>query len=315
MTPAPGLGEKKPVLAVLGATASGKTALALSLAERFACEIVNCDSRQIYDEMRIGTASPTDEELSRAPHHLFNFLCPSQTFSAADYVARAAASIKKIWAGGRVPLLTGGTGFYYAALAEGLGEAGHNAKRAIELRELAEKNGHASMVALLLKLDPAAGATVDLLNPRRVLRAIEIVETTGQPFAANCPKPPLAEAEFLPVVVTRPRPFLHAAIERRVDQMIVAGLESEVRHLSEKYGRTAGGLNSIGYHEWLAHFAGDCSAAAVRELIIIHTRQYARRQEIWFRRRPGVPLADPGEPEQFSAIFLKVAAFLSKFGL
>ncbi len=309
------MSEKKPVLAVLGPTASGKTSLALEIADKFACEIVNCDSRQIYSEMHIGTACPTPEELRRAPHHLFNFLSPAATFSAADFAAAAAACSKEIWARGKIPLLTGGTGFYYAAISEGLGDAGHNPQRAEQLRLLLEERGLAHMVEMLSKLDPSAVGAVDLNNSRRVLRAIEIVESTGQPFIKNLPQPLLSAANFFPVVVTRPRAMLHAAIDHRVNRMLAAGLENEVRQLMEKYGQSAGGLSSIGYQEWFEYFAGKILVKEVKELIIIHTRQYAKRQETWFRRRPGVAATDLSDEKQCAAIFPQIAAFLSKFAL
>ncbi len=309
------ISEKKPVLAVLGPTASGKTALAIEIATRHGCEIVNCDSRQVYLDMQIGTASPTLQEQQLISHHLFNFLSPSLTFSAADYADTAAIAIRKIWKAGKIPLLAGGTGFYYAALSEGLGDAGHDEGRATELCQIAEQSGHAHMVELLLSLDPKAAAVVDTNNLRRVLRAIEIVERTGRPFCENVPVPTLPEAEFFPMVVTRSRPILHASIETRIDRMIADGLEAEVRSLVAKYGRDAGGLNAIGYREWLAYFDGMTTIEAVRNEIIIHTRQYAKRQETWFRRRPGVPPVDIDSPEEHSAIFRKTAAFLKKFGV
>lgn len=298
---------------MLGPTASGKTALAVEIASRSGCEIVNCDSRQVYLDMQIGTASPTPQERQQAAHHLFNFLSPSLTFSAADYVSAAAEAIREIWKAGKIPMLVGGTGFYYAALSEGLGEAGHDEDRAAELSRIAEQSGHAHMVEMLLRLDPGAAAAVDTNNLRRVLRAIEIVERTSRPFCENVPVPVLPEAEFFPLVVTRARPILHACIEGRIDRMIADGLENEARSLIARYGRDAGGLSAIGYREWLAYFDGMATIDSVRNAIIIHTRQYAKRQETWFRRRPGVPPVDIDSPEEHSAIFRKTAAFLEKF--
>lgn len=308
-------GTEKPVLAVLGPTASGKTALAIAIARQFNCEIVNCDSRQIYTDMYIGTACPSESEKREVVHHLFNFVSPSRSFSAADYAEAASECIRGIWQRGRIPLLTGGTGFYYSAIAEGLGDAGHDPLRAEQLRKMLDQFGNAHMIEHLLKLDPQAAAVIDTSNPRRVLRAIEIVETTGRPFAMNVPVKPLPESEFLPIVVTRPRPFLHAAIARRVDSMISNGLEAEVRTIVDRFGGEAAGLGSIGYQEWLPCFEGKASHAEVREQIIIHTRQYAKRQETWFRRRPGVGMLDLSDPQQSSGIFPQIAAFVGEFGL
>lgn len=307
--------NKKPVLAVLGATASGKSALAMEIAHHFDCEIVNCDSRQIYREMHIGTACPTEIEMRGIKHHLFDLVSPAQSFSAADYAVAAANCIQTIWKKGKVPLLTGGTGFYYSAIAEGLGEAGHDPQKAEQLRETLEKHGLEYMVDLLKKLDPESPASIDTNNARRVLRAIEIVELTGRPYSENQPVPPLPAAEFCPIVVTRPRPVLHKAIARRLDIMINTGLEKEVRNLVEKFGRDADGLNSIGYHEWFNYFDGKENIAEIKELIIIHTRQYAKRQETWFRRRPGVGMLDLNDPQQSAGIFPQITAFIKGFGL
>jgi len=307
--------QKKPVLAVLGPTASGKTGLALEIADRHGCEIVNCDSRQIYSEMLIGTAHPTQAEMAQSPHHLFSIITPDRSFSAAEYAEAAAAAIRQIWHRSRIPLLVGGTGFYYDALAEGLGAAGNDIELAQRLQQELQTKGLAAMLDRLQKLDPAASSQIDVNNPRRVLRAIEIVTNTGRPLAENRRVSPLPEAVFKPVVVTRPREELHKAIERRVDEMIAAGLENEVRRLVGKYGRQAPGLNSIGYNEWFALLEGKADLHATREAIVIHTRQYAKRQETWLRRRPGPPLFNLAEPGQRVAVFNNIAEFSADFAL
>lgn len=306
---------KKPVLAVLGPTASGKTSLALALAQHFNCEIVNCDSRQIYREMSIGTARPTNDEMKLVAHHLFDLIPPDKSFSAADYAEAATRTIKEIWQNGRVPLLTGGTGFYYSVVAQGLGEAGHDAAAAEELQQQLQQYGLPHMIKMLAELDSEAPGSIDTNNPRRVLRAIEIIRSSNRPLAANKPVSPLPEAEFLPLVVTRPREELHKNIEKRVDNMLSAGLETEVRQLVKKYGREADGLRSIGYQEWFAFFDQILDARQVRDLIIIHTRQYAKRQETWFRKRPGVAPVDISGRQNVVEIFKVISAFIDKFAL
>jgi tRNA dimethylallyltransferase len=307
--------QKRPVLAVLGPTASGKTGLAIEVAVRHGCEIVNCDSRQIFSEMLIGTAHPTAAEMAQAPHHLFSIITPDRSFSAAEYAEAAATTIRQIWQRKKIPVLVGGTGFYYDALAEGLGPAGNDARLAQLLQQELQTNGLAAMRERLHQLDPAASSQIDVNNPRRVLRAIEIVTTTGRPLGENRRVSPLPEAQFMPIVVTRPREELHQAIERRVDEMIACGLENEVRQLVDKYGRQAPGLNSIGYSEWFAMFDGTCGVSETRTAIVIHTRQYAKRQETWLRRRPGPPLFNLAEAEQRAAVFENVAEFIKAFAL
>ncbi|KAF1082015.1 MAG: tRNA dimethylallyltransferase [Candidatus Rifleibacterium amylolyticum] len=307
--------EKMPVMAVLGPTASGKTGLALEIAARHGCEIVNCDSRQIYSEMLIGTAHPTQSEMAQAPHHLFSIIAPDRSFSAAEYAESAAKTIRQIWQRAKIPLLVGGTGFYYDALAEGLGAAGNDIELSQRLQQELQTKGLAAMLDQLQRLDPAASSQIDVNNPRRVLRAIEIVTNTGRPLAENKRVSPLPEALFMPVVVTRPRDELHKAIGRRVDEMIAAGLENEVRGLIDKYGRQAPGLNSIGYSEWFDLLDGKADLTATREAIVIHTRQYAKRQETWLRRRPGPPLFNLADPAQRATVFKNVAEFSAAFAL
>lgn len=306
---------KKPVLAVLGPTASGKTALALAIAQHFNCEIVNCDSRQIYGEMSIGTARPTNDEMQQVAHHLFDLIAPDKSFSAADYAECATRMIREIWQRGRIPLLTGGTGFYYSVVTQGLGEAGHDESAAEELQKQLKQHGLPHMIRILAELDPEAPGSIDTNNSRRVLRAIEIIRSSNRPLAANKPVTPLPEADFLPLVVTRPREELHQNIEQRVDKMMASGLETEVRQLVSRYGREADGLRSIGYQEWFAFFDQILDARQVRELIIIHTRQYAKRQETWFRKRPGVPPVDISNRQNVVEIFKVISAFIEKFAL
>ena len=281
--------NKHLVLAILGPTASGKTSVALEIAKKSNGVIINCDSRQIYQEMLIGTASPTEKEKNLVEHRLFNFLSPKQQFNASDYAKLAAEEIKKVWSEKKLPILVGGTGFYYSAISEGLGEAGSDSGLASQLQKELEEKGLPFMVEKLKNLDYEAFETIDINNPRRVLRAIEVVTTTKKPFSENRPVSLLPEAEFKPIVVSRPREILHERIALRVNQMFEEGLENEVRYIIEKYGRDAAALSSIGYREWLEQ---DSDIEIIKEQIIIHTRQYAKRQETWFRKKPGVPFTD-----------------------
>ena len=279
------MNKQNTIYAVLGATASGKTDKAIELALEVDGEIVNCDSRQIYSEMIIGTASPSEEEKAQVKHHLFNFLSPTKKFSAADYQNVAVPCIKEILNRNKTPILTGGTGFYYSAIADGLGVAGHDAQKATELIEQLEKNGLDFMVEKLRKIDPIAAKNIDIKNSRRVLRAIEIIEATGKPFAANQPVKPFPNEIFKPVIVERERSVLHERIAKRIDLMIKSGLLDEVEYLIKKYGKEAPGLNAIGYSEWFDYFEGKISFEQAKEFVLIHTRQYAKRQCTWFKNK------------------------------
>ncbi len=296
-----------PVLAVLGPTASGKTSIALKIAQKFNGIIINCDSRQIYEEMLIGTASPTAEEKKLVEHKLFNFVSPEQQFNASDYATLASQAIKEVWQNKQIPILVGGTGFYYSAVSEGLGEAGSDSALSNQLQKELDENGLPFMVSKLKKIDPEAAETIDINNSRRVLRAIEVVTSTGKPFSQNKPKQLLPEAEFCPIVVTQPRKELHKRIELRIEQMFEEGLEKEVRHIIEKYGNDAAALSSIGYREWLDQNSNN---EIIKEQILIHTRQYAKRQETWFRKKPGVPFIDLSRKESAENILEKISFFL-----
>ena len=295
-----------PVLAVLGPTASGKTSIALKIAKEFNGIIINCDSRQIYEEMLIGTASPTEKEKQQVEHRLFNFISPKLQFNASDYANLASKEIKEVWQKNKIPILVGGTGFYYSAVSEGLGEAGSDSALSNQLQKELEENGLPYMVSKLQKLDPEAAETIDINNSRRVLRAIEVVTSTGKPFSQNKPKQLLPEAEFYPIVVTQPREELHRRIELRIEQMFEEGLEKEVRHIIEKYGKDAAALSSIGYREWLDQ---NSNKESIKEQILIHTRQYAKRQETWFRKKPGVPFSDLSLKNSAENILEKIAFF------
>ena len=299
-----------PVLAVLGPTASGKTSAALKIAKEFNGVIINCDSRQIYEGMIIGTASPSDEEKQQIEHKLFNFVSPNIQFNASDYATLSAQAIKEVWQKKQIPILVGGTGFYYSAISEGLGEAGSDPALSEKLQKELEENGLSYMVSKLQKIDPEAAETIDINNSRRVLRAIEVVTSTGRPFSQNKPKQLLPEAEFCPIVVTQPRQELHKRIELRINQMFKEGLEREVKHIIDTYGRDAAAVSSIGYREWLDYFDKKVSFEELKNLILVHTRQYAKRQETWFRKKPGVPFIDLKLKDSEKIISEKVAFFL-----
>ena len=299
-----------PVLAVLGPTASGKTSAALKIAKEFNGVIINCDSRQIYEGMIIGTASPSDEEKQQVEHKLFNFVSPNIQFNASDYATLSAQAIKEVWQKKQIPILVGGTGFYYSAISEGLGEAGSDHALSEKLQKELEENGLSYMVSKLQKIDPEAAETIDINNSRRVLRAIEVVTSTGRPFSQNKPKQLLPEAEFCPIVVTQPRQELHKRIELRINQMFKEGLEREVKHIIDNYGRDAAAVSSIGYREWLDYFDKKVSFEELKNLILVHTRQYAKRQETWFRKKPGVPFIDLKIKDSEKIISEKVAFFL-----
>lgn len=298
---------RRPLIAILGPTACGKSAIALDLARTFGFDIINCDSRQIYRGMEIGTAKPGPEERAAIPHHLFDLVNPDERFSAGEFARQAGLCCESLWTAGKVPLLVGGTGFYYDALTEGLPEETGSPVLQLQLHQRLESEGIQQLLDELDRLDPAGGAAIDRRNPRRVVRALELILASGLPLAEARRRQGALHADFLHILVTIDRETLHERIGGRVDGMIAAGLATEARSLIDRYGIDAPGLKSIGYAEW-----GDPGAdeGSIRDAIIAHTRQYAKRQETWFRKRPGGNFHDLGQRETSANIFKQVATFL-----
>ena len=289
-------------VAIVGPTASGKTAFSLLLAEALGGEIIGCDSMQIYRGMDIGTAKPTAEERARAPHHMIDFLSPALPFSAADYADGALAAVADIRARGRVPIFGGGTGLYLEAARSGRHEGlppVPDTVRTSLLRE-AEERGPLAMHAALAEIDPRSAAEIHPNNTKRVLRALEIYRTTGTPKSEldrlSRERPPALSLLVLGLFPTD-RHILHERIDRRVDAMVAEGLRTEVEGLLSA-GLLAEGTTAaaaIGYKEYAAAIRGEISEAeAIRE-IKIATHRYARRQLTWFRAIPGILPLDCGE--------------------
>ena len=282
---------KEKIIAVVGPTASGKTALSIRLAQALDGEIISCDSMQIYRGMCIGTAAPTVEEMAGIPHHLIGILPPSEEFSVADYRERAAACIEDITSRGKTPIFCGGTGLYLDALlrVSEFSEVEKSEELRRELTEYAAINGNEALHAQLAEVDPEAAAAIHPNNVRRVVRALEMYRLTGV-TKTECDKRSLVQDQAYDARILaldyHARTILHRRIEMRVDQMMEMGLEAEVRALYEagllKPKSIAG--QAIGYKEFLPYLAGECPLSAVADEIKAATRRYARRQLTWFRR-------------------------------
>ncbi len=292
-------------IAVIGPTAGGKTALALSLAEYLRGEIIACDSMQIYRDMDIGTAKPTREERARVPHHLFDFADPFVPFSAADYAPLAMEAVRDITARGHLPVFCGGTGLYLDAVRT-LRHAGEAPPPNLALREelLRGTEEEAARVALWERLrgvDPAAAEAIHPNNLRRVVRALEIYLTTGKTktevdAASDLPNPDLELTVF--GLFYESRELLNARIDARVDAMLESGLLEETRRLDEAGVLTSNltAAQAIGYKELLPAIRGEVTReTAVRDLKLA-TRRYAKRQMTYFRgMRDVIPvMADCG---------------------
>jgi tRNA dimethylallyltransferase len=270
-----------PVL-IAGPTASGKSELALALAERIGGEIVSVDSMQVYQGLDVGTAKPTDAERSRIPHHLLDIVPLDDTYDAARFVADATAAIAGITARGRVPILCGGTGLYFNAWLNGLGSApAPDPVLRAELETLSTE----VLLDELARRDWETFDAIDLRNRRRIVRAVEVIRITGRPFSsqrATWPEraPSMAGRAY---GLRRPAPHLVDRIHRRVDRMFEAGLVKETRRLLERgLERNRVAMQAIGYRQVVEHLQGVRGYRDTVELVKARTRQFAKRQRTWF---------------------------------
>ena len=283
-------------LALVGATATGKSALALAAARRLGdVEILSADSMQVYRGMDIGTAKPSAAERAEVPHHLLDLADPAGDFSVADFQAAARAALADIEDRGRRALLTGGTGLYVRAVVDDLDLPGRwpAIRRQLEA-EAGSGDGAARLHARLDQLDPAAAARMEPTNARRIVRALEVCLGSGRPFSSFGPGLlTYGPTRFAQVGLRVPRPTLDRRIAERVQSMIDAGLVAEVRGLVERtrpLSRTA--RQALGYRELIEHLDGRCSLSEAVIETISRTASFARRQERWFRRDPRIRWLD-----------------------
>ena len=277
------------LIAIVGPTATGKTALAIALAQRLGGEIVGADSRQVYRQMDIGTAKPTAEERALAPHHLIDVVDPDQEFSLAQYLEQAVAVLEDVWSRGKQPLLVGGSGQYVWALLEGWRVPRLPPQRELrrELGERADRQGAEALHRELAQVDPKAAARIDPRNVRRVIRALEVHKATGRPISYWQEKGP-PPWEVLTLGLTCPRRELYERIDARVDAMMEAGLVDEVRGLlSMGYDPSLASMSGIGYKQVCQHLAGELDLATAVARIKTATHRLARQQYTWFRLDDG----------------------------
>lgn len=278
--------QKPVVLVLVGPTAVGKTETALTLAQELNCEIISADSMQVYRGMDIGTAKATRYEQSIVKHHLLDIIDPDQKFTAADYVSLADSCIKEITARNRLPLVTGGTGLYINALIDGFlfPDQGENRTVRNQLQARA-KSDPGGLYRELQEVDPKSAAKLHPNDLRRIIRALEVYYTRGQPISELQAKKG-AEKKYRPVMIglNRNRELLYQRIEARVDQMINNGLIDEVSDLLQKYPHQPTALQAIGYKELALYLKGYLTIEEAIALIKRETRRYAKRQLSWFRR-------------------------------
>jgi len=280
------------LIAVVGATATGKSGLAIELALALGGEVVNADSMQLYRGMDIGTAKEPPAAWREVPHHLLDVWPVTRTANVADYQQLARAAIDDITARGRVPILAGGSGLYIRAALEDLTFPGTDDGTRARLEAELDRVGPAALHTRLAALDPAAAAAILPGNGRRIVRALEVIEISGRPFTATMPAYDQGRPA-LQIGLTLPRPELDRRIAARVDRMWQAGFEAEVRRLvgeGLRDGKTAS--RALGYQQMLRYLDGDGTLDEAHDETVKATRRFARRQESWFRRDPRVHWLD-----------------------
>jgi tRNA dimethylallyltransferase len=305
--------DSLPLIAIVGPTASGKTALAVSLARRFGGEVVACDSTQVYRGFDIGTSKPTQEERGGIPHHLLDLVDPAYPFTAGEYRVRALSVLEDLRQRARLPILTVGTGLYLRALLEGLADA---PARSEELRARLEAGANAHSLQylhrVLRRLDPEAALRIGSRDRPKMIRAIEVCLLTGRPQSEvyRSGRTPLEGYRPIKIGLQPPRAALYDRIERRTRAMLDGGWLEEVASLVRSgVPQTSKPFDFIGYCELHAHLEGTVTLAAATKAITQATRRYAKRQLTWFRKEPVVHwLEGFGDDPAISAAAAELAA-------
>lgn len=292
---------KKHLLVIAGPTAVGKTSLAIRLAQHFSTEILSADSRQVYKEMSVGTAKPGPAEQQGVRHHLLDHISIHQPYTAGDFEKEALALLSQLFGRLDLVILCGGTGLYIDAVCEGFDEG---LLTDVELKAALEKQylerGLDWLQGLVKEKDPVYFATADIYNHRRLLRALEVTELSGQPYSAFRRKKAAGrEFSVIKILINEDRARLYERINKRVDHMMERGLLEEAKALYPH--RSLNALNTVGYKELFEHLDGRISLARAVELVKQHTRNYAKRQLTWFRNDGGYESFGPDDYEQIKA--------------
>ena len=280
--------KKIPVIAVIGPTASGKTGLAVEIAKKFGGEVVSADSMQIYSELTIGTAKPTEEEMEGIKHHLVGHKSIDDEYSVADYVEEAKKCIEDVVSRNHIPIICGGTGLYVDSLLSNteFSEIKSSPEIRKKLFDFAKENGNEALFKKLKEIDPESAAKTHANNLSRVVRALEVFEVTGKTMSEHQkdshPVPSIYDVCYIGTNFSD-REKLYERIEQRIDEMLEEGVENEARFLFEHNG-TCTAAQAIGYKEFYPYFRGEMSREEAVSVLKKETRHYAKRQLTWFRR-------------------------------
>lgn len=308
----------RPVIAILGPTASGKSAAAMVVAKHFDCEIISVDSAQVYRAMDIGTAKPSALQRQLVAHHLLDIRDPHESYSAADFSADAHSLITQIFQRDRVPLLVGGTMLYFRAFAHGLSNLpAANLPLRRELDTLAAQIGAKAMHDRLARVDPQAASRIHPNDPQRVQRALEIYYATGRTWSDWCAQNPARASPFSVarfVMAPQRRSWLHDRIAERFDQMLALGLVDEVAHLrtDPRLSLHNPALRSVGYRQLWQYLNGDIDFADARNRAITATRQLAKRQFTWLRREQEAQWFDSEDPRALELLLQSIGRVIHR---
>lgn len=297
------------LIVICGATATGKSGLALSLARRLGSVILSADSRQVYREFNIGTAKPNLAEQKLVPHYLIDICNPTDTMTVADYQQQAQALINSpLLPHSPAPLLlVGGTGLYIRSIVQGMKIP--RVAPNLELRSQLESLGQTQLYGMLQQVDSVAANKIHANDNVRTLRALEVFYITGIPISQQQGENP-PDYPILQIGLDCDVEKLEIRIRKRTEQMIADNLVAEVEYLCEKYGFELPLLNTLGYQEIKQYLAGDISLDAAKELIVLHTRQFAKRQRTWFRAYPQIAWFDADDPELLEKVLHRLQNFI-----
>lgn len=285
------------LIVICGPTATGKSSLALALAEKLAVPILSADSRQVYQGFDIGTAKPSLADQARVPHYLIDICSPRQTLTVAEYQQQAQGLISQCHAQGQIPLLVGGTGLYIRAIVEGLQMP--RVAPQLELRSQLQAQGQSQIYQWLQQVDPTAATAIHAHDQTRTLRALEVYYTTGIPLSQQQSRhPPSYPILFLGLDHPQPEAY-RAKLRQRITTMLQQGWLAEVEQLITRYGPDLPLLETLGYREMKQHLRGEQSLDQAIEQTLLRTRQFAKRQRSWFRAIPEIHWLSTADPQLF----------------
>ena len=313
--------KNKPLVCIVGPTASGKTALSLALCEKYNGEVVSADSMQIYRHMNIATAKPDEQERRGIAHHMMDIAEPWEEYSVARYVSEASAIIADIHSHGRLPILVGGTGLYVDSLLRGMDFASRAVDESLraELTLRAEKEGGQALLDELAEVDPEQAEKLHTNDVKRIIRALEVYYTTGEKLSEHNRRThnyPKRYDSCIIGLAYRDRQVLYDRINLRVDMMLENGIIDELKGLLDMgLEKTATAFQAIGYKELLPYVEGKCSLEEAAESLKQATRRYAKRQLTWFRRNPDINWIFADEAEKFSDLLQASTNFISACGI